>query len=187
MYSRGGDWQLFSACPALFSFFFSCCDYVRLLHAPSSDPAGFFFRRCLPPLHLPRPARESDRGGPVWEKERITGHHFAQFRRDSFRDCFTWRRRDVFCDHRPRLYCTVFPLSIGKSFPLLAWFVFSADSVPARGAIVFRAQLILFLFCCVTCSLLYSPNRSARHPARLAKTKNPTHPDNDTKHAPHTQ
>ena len=100
MYSRGEPWQHREPLQALFSFFFSACDYARLLHTPSPYTPALFFRRCLPALSA-RPATPSDGGGAVGEQDRITRHHFAVFGRDSFRYCFSWGRRDVFCDHGP--------------------------------------------------------------------------------------
>ena len=66
-----------------------------------------------------------------------------------------------------------------NSFPSLARFVFSADSVPSVGAIVFRAQLILFLFCCAASGHLYSPPRSAVQSRTAGTNQTKPHPDND--------
>jgi hypothetical protein len=68
-------------------------------------------------------------------------------------------------------------VSIGKIFSFVGTVSLLAICVPSGGAIVFRAEFILFLFCCASSAPLYSPPRSAMHPARLAQQKKPNHPD----------
>jgi hypothetical protein len=65
----------------------------------------------------------------------------------------------------------LFPCQSAKSFSLLARFVFPAIGMPRMGTIVFLAEIILFLFCCVSSARLYSPPRSAVHSAPLAQLK----------------
>ena len=72
----------------------ACCDYVRLLHAPSTNAARFLFRRGFPSLSA-RPRTPSDGGGAVREQCAFTWLHGAKFGGDAFHDWPADRRRDV--------------------------------------------------------------------------------------------
>jgi hypothetical protein len=67
---------------------------------------------------------------------------------------------------------SLFPCQSAKSFRLLARFLFPADSVPSVCAIVFRAEIILFIFCCALSRPLYYPPRQQCIPRRWRNKKN---------------